>query len=1504
MPVPHFFSKHEAEDFTDTPVGQLLSSFVAVCARLLQMDRQTLLETIDDTNVDPDLGARQMIAQCAVLLTGETSNQLYRLLQRGGWQIEEITFPLVQQFTSFPHKGLDVLSACVALLLERVPFDWDTLCELLDCACSLASHAGNKHQGGEQQGRQLSAQLHDLFKTCNDKLRSMIEKQVSFLTHEILKQSISLLSNLYKKILKNDRFILEEAFPEDLKDHPVGLDSATCPPAQRATLSELAWKFDLLLKCITAGRMDSRMTGVEEMQTNLLNIHGEYIKPEHGSLDNVVVQYAANFLLDKKVIDYLVGVDSHPRLLSESRNIIAFLAVTHKFTKKEVDMIWASMLSSQDPRIADAILQALRSLMEHCEASIISYLLQKLMELPVQTLDSKMANFIYCAVECRWNKCREGAPLDPAMFQVLIRILRECPSGAAMSLSNKIEWYHFAASKLRCLPVLELSSAIRTDMLRQIIGDISEVSSASTGSIVTLSILWDGSSEGIEDATRELGTPHDFAALIVKDFTRLRETEQLLGMSTQDFPPLLQDRLYLIQKLIVECSSLLTTEQMVCTWTNLVGQDALDNTARDRAWSMLTNGAKQARGQRNSFFDKCVEQLLPKLDPKFLTPVVLEFASQLTTYEDHLGQTGSNDEDALPGDMFWHIALKVIAQDTGYRASAAFVDRNIAHNGSMSKEDLSQRHVKLVERCIRSLTAAAAELRRMSSGSASSDEDSMVIIPSESDVNTVKQRFIRSLSILKLFLQQIRDKQPASPASATGSVASEHSISGNEISIRYQPHVSGKPTGVFTVKIGDMAPLRDLLSRLSSQTGFSQFSVIAAGQRIDQTAQADVPICDIKGLHQGMLLIQKVPGSRSSKGNGAFIPLLPLEQKVMNHFQELYDLLCINEELGCEVYNFLVNFPPHDGILAIASDETREASDSFPVSCPYKALYSVFALKRCLTQRLQEGAPCEGLLKTGVLKLADVLISLELSKDSELSSLQSKLHGSLVDCMLRFLKEPVSEATASSYFKHPTALIDRFCELLQLAERGTDCEDRFLLIYSCFAASLEACLKSPPMWEYFKETATSSPILQDLWLQCKLSKVRGATTQAVRAICTTAPENNKIGAKDFIFFFWTQVVSVVSEAVRYGDQAEQFFQIAIELFRKIDDAEAQKLPLSTYLETWTQCLLNHEHEEFVGQPSVNVVVRGLAQLLDWCLQLLKARKAPLQIPSNVLSNLFMSHVFPSITLRDESELIKARVPVLDSQTRALLYSLLYSLIVDESSYHNLIKLLKQLIPAAPERTYGWMAGIAQVSEDYNYEPTFNFDRSRAIRSSTGYAGLKNLSNTCYLNSLLMQLFMNINFRSFILNLELVEDDEANKLLVELKKLFAYLQETWLKSVDPENVVSNIVTFEGLPIDVNVQMDVDEFYNLLFDRLEGQMPTENDRRNFRSFYGGQLVQQIKSQDCEHISERFEPFSVVQCDIQGKMTLAESLGAFIEGEMMQGGKCRDNVAGYCALLTAFR
>ncbi|KAF5568972.1 ubiquitin carboxyl-terminal hydrolase 34 [Fusarium phyllophilum] len=233
--------------------------------------------------------------------------------------------------------------------------------------------------------------------------------------------------------------------------------------------------------------------------------------------------------------------------------------------------------------------------------------------------------------------------------------------------------------------------------------------------------------------------------------------------------------------------------------------------------------------------------------------------------------------------------------------------------------------------------------------------------------------------------------------------------------------------------------------------------------------------------------------------------------------------------------------------------------------------------------------------------------------------------------------------------------------------------------------------------------------------------------------------------------------------------------------------------------------------------------------------------------------------------------------ILNEETRAKLSDVLFTLVKhDQKKMVAVGEALEEQVPFFDD----------EEDDHYIYDLNYHFDRHRALRAPCGYAGLLNLSNTCYLNSLMTQLFMNTTFRRFILGCRINDPANSQQLLSYTQKLFGHMQESYRRFVDPSNFVHSIKTYDDALIDIHNQMDVDEFYNLLLDRWETQLSGHDEKRVIKSFYGGQLVQQVKSKECEHISERLEPFSAIQCDIKGKGTLAESLQAYVDGEVMEG------------------
>ena len=168
---------------------------------------------------------------------------------------------------------------------------------------------------------------------------------------------------------------------------------------------------------------------------------------------------------------------------------------------------------------------------------------------------------------------------------------------------------------------------------------------------------------------------------------------------------------------------------------------------------------------------------------------------------------------------------------------------------------------------------------------------------------------------------------------------------------------------------------------------------------------------------------------------------------------------------------------------------------------------------------------------------------------------------------------------------------------------------------------------------------------------------------------------------------------------------------------------------------------------------------------------------------------------------------------------------------------------------------------------------------------TPYVGLKNLGCTCYMNSLLQVFFNIIPFRESLLKCKCKE--ENNNSLYQIKKVFYSLKYLRINYYTPNDFPNN---YDDEVLDVHLQMDVDEFFGNILDKIENRLKNTKNENLVKYFFQGRQNDVLTFQGgCTHHRSNSNNFYSIQLQVQNKKNIYESLDALTEGELMNGDNC---------------
>ncbi len=193
--------------------------------------------------------------------------------------------------------------------------------------------------------------------------------------------------------------------------------------------------------------------------------------------------------------------------------------------------------------------------------------------------------------------------------------------------------------------------------------------------------------------------------------------------------------------------------------------------------------------------------------------------------------------------------------------------------------------------------------------------------------------------------------------------------------------------------------------------------------------------------------------------------------------------------------------------------------------------------------------------------------------------------------------------------------------------------------------------------------------------------------------------------------------------------------------------------------------------------------------------------------------------------------------------------------------------------------------IKSAVQETGYEGGLMEDGSRR------YVGLKNFGMTCYANSILQQLFMMPQFRAEILAIptDKIPETGCDRVILNLHKMFACLMLSDQQYYLPTDFFKDLQWFKEGPINMLVQRDAEEFFNLLTERLEGEL----NKAGQKQFLGDLMRITLSSQheslepDFHYTSKEIEESDFkLHLNVKGKKSIEEALDTFVQGDILEG------------------
>jgi ubiquitin carboxyl-terminal hydrolase 34 len=152
------------------------------------------------------------------------------------------------------------------------------------------------------------------------------------------------------------------------------------------------------------------------------------------------------------------------------------------------------------------------------------------------------------------------------------------------------------------------------------------------------------------------------------------------------------------------------------------------------------------------------------------------------------------------------------------------------------------------------------------------------------------------------------------------------------------------------------------------------------------------------------------------------------------------------------------------------------------------------------------------------------------------------------------------------------------------------------LICNSFALLIEASLHDHRFWELIKQHTQFDTVIFSLLLEESRQPIRKEAADNITVVCGSSKSRKKSAKTtnddleglrvsenpttvDMLATFWGAFAQTFPRTTEYAGQSQEFFEVALCVFRSVAEKSPSDLIFGEYLIRWSEIMLSHETEE-------------------------------------------------------------------------------------------------------------------------------------------------------------------------------------------------------------------------------------------------------------------------------------------------------------------------------------